>query len=189
MQTELASLSTTVEQITETWISDKHCPTEILERYDLPISYEAYAEALTRNDEFGDFMIKNKRPAEYHSRAMVAPVGLAGGDYRAEFVAGAFARARAIGVLEFGQAGARQHVRHAHAVFRPRLPAPALVRDRFCAGRPGPGYRVSARPHAYPSSLAARRVCQCCGRRYYAVGPQTLAHRYSSRNRLDPVYQ
>ncbi len=60
VQVELASLSTTVEQITEAWISDKHCPTEILEKYALPSSYEAYAESLKSKEEFTDFMLKNK---------------------------------------------------------------------------------------------------------------------------------
>ncbi len=61
IQTELAALSSTVEQIKEIWISDKYCPPEIIEKYNLPESYEQYAIALRENEEFSNFCIKGKR--------------------------------------------------------------------------------------------------------------------------------
>lgn len=72
IQIDLAAASHTLEQITEVWISDKYCPPEIMERYDLPESYEQYAFALKSSEEFSDFCIKGKRESmlphpHYHS--------------------------------------------------------------------------------------------------------------------------
>jgi hypothetical protein len=54
------------EKIKETWISDKHCPEEILETYILPDSYIDYVNALrSKFDEFPDFVINDKRDVTF----------------------------------------------------------------------------------------------------------------------------
>lgn len=57
---------TSSDNIAETWISDKHCPEEILDTYILPDSYVEYANALrSKFDEFPDFVINDKRDVTF----------------------------------------------------------------------------------------------------------------------------
>ncbi len=65
IKNELASLSTTIEQISDAWISDKDCSRKIIEMYDLPKSYEKHAASLRSSMEFSGFCIKNKRTSTF----------------------------------------------------------------------------------------------------------------------------
>jgi hypothetical protein len=66
VRSDLAGIARTVEEINELWISDKHCPVEILETYSLPESYKKYSVALRENEELPDFYIKDKRDTPSH---------------------------------------------------------------------------------------------------------------------------
>lgn len=63
---ELEPLATTEEELNEVWISDKHCPKEIMDTYILPDSYISYFMALRDQEEFTDFCINDKRKTPTH---------------------------------------------------------------------------------------------------------------------------
>lgn len=57
---EMSKIAETTEQINEVWISDKNCPEEILNKYDLPKSYIEYSSALRDTEEFGFYLGNDK---------------------------------------------------------------------------------------------------------------------------------
>jgi len=66
VQAELTPLAKTEEQIKEVWISDKHCPAEIMFTYVLPDSYVEYSMALRDKEEITDFCFNDKRDTPTH---------------------------------------------------------------------------------------------------------------------------
>lgn len=66
IQIELAREASTVEEIKELWISDKHCLPEVQDTYVLPESYVRYFTQLREKEEFTDFYIDDKRDTPCH---------------------------------------------------------------------------------------------------------------------------
>ena len=66
IQLELAREASTVEEITELWISVKHCLPEVQDTYVLPESYVRYFTQLREKEEFNDFYIDDKRDTPCH---------------------------------------------------------------------------------------------------------------------------
>lgn len=63
---ELSYLTETVAETTECWISDKHCPDEVLRTYDLPKSYVKYYNSLRDMEEYEGFEFTDKRDPIEH---------------------------------------------------------------------------------------------------------------------------
>lgn len=66
LRKELEPLAKTIDQLKEIWISDKHCLDEIIDRYELPESYEIYRAGLCSNEEIEDFNLQDKRFTDGH---------------------------------------------------------------------------------------------------------------------------
>ncbi len=63
------------EEDKEVWISDKHCPNDILDKYYLPVSYVDYNLGLRDKEEFEDFYLddKGETPSQpYYLPSLVA---------------------------------------------------------------------------------------------------------------------